>query len=1343
MKKITFIALLTLTISNAIAQKAGSSLETARKYLKEKGEVILRFKASDKAQFLELNQILSVDHHHVDENLLEVQAYVNQKQFDKFLKFGLQYEVTKEDNEIPQELTARQDLGNKSGANANLATNAWDTTWDAYPKYSEYVAKMQYWATTYPSLCKLEEIPIAGGTTANGRKLYVLKISDNPTIDEAEPEFFYTSSMHGDEITGYPTMLHFIDYLLTNYGSLTEVSNLINGTELYINPLANPDGSYKTAGNDIFNPGGAANTPTRANAASIDLNRNYPDPLGSTTVSAIHPDGELYQEETEAFLNFEATRHFVLGANYHGGTEVVNFPWDTSTNPGSANFSIHPHNNYFKYISQEYASLCQAANGTTGYMDTVYNSGQFPGTTNGAAWYSVFGGRQDWNNFYNHNKEMTIEISDNKTVSAATLPSYFTRNRQALLNYVKQASYGLQGTVKDESGNPIHAKLYVVGTSDGRGSWVDTSPTVGDFHKVQIAGSYTVTIEAPGYVTQTANVTLVNGSATNLNIVMVSATPATPTASNISIGYGQTATLNATGTSTLKWYNSASSTTVLGTGTSFVTPALNASTSYWVESELISATVGPLTSGTTTTNTTTAKGKFMTFSCTVPTKLKSVNITTSAATQLLIELQNSSSEMIESKVIRLSASGNQDIPLNFFVPVGTGLKLVLRELYSGTITTVATGLTYPYTSSSINITAGALVPFFNWKLEQVKSARKEVVVTVNPITWNGSVNDLWNVANNWTPNTVPTGSEDVLIASGNPSLNVDFTLANGNVLTLNGTGSLVVQPNKVLKIAGTANFNNNSILFKSDATGTGIFGELTGTVTGISNVTVERYISGKRAFRFLTPSVTTTTSIYQNWQNNGASTAGIGTHITGGTSGGFDITLTNNPSLHTYNAQASANTTGFNAVPNTNATVLKAGVGYRLLVRGDRNVVLTNASAANMNVPTTLFAKGTLTTGSVTFNTTGSSPVLMNNTTNTQTNGYTLIGNPYVSPVDWHAVTKTGVNNNAYYTWDPTLGTAAQRGRYVVYTQTSATTGTSNIYLPSTGTDVVTNRRYIQTGQAVFVKNAVLGTPATLTFAESNKATNSAYVFKSSSEGLTSNTNSSLYLTLFEPNELALGGTPIDGALALFGADFSNTLDENDVDKLNASGENVAFIRANKSLAIETLAPVVANDELFVKTTQLESNKNYTFRVNTTDFDTSVTAKMVDLYLNSETPIDLTQPSFVTFATTSDANSYGSDRFKIVFNNAALGNGSFTDSAISIYPNPITNNQFTLALPLSVTGKVTVSITNMLGQQVYNNSADASQTMQIMPKNQLQEGVYVVNISNNGNVVQAKIIVKN
>src|SRR5690606_13693325 len=145
----------------------------------------------------------------------------------------------------------------------------------------------------------------------------------NVSQNEAEPEFFYTSSMHGDELAGYPLMLRLIDYLLTNYGTNSEVTNIVNSTQIFINPLANPDGSYRNSGNNIL--GSSGNTPTRANANGRDLNRNYPD-----NMQGLHYDGPVYEPETKAFMAFEASRDFVLSANFHGGTALVNYPYDNT-----------------------------------------------------------------------------------------------------------------------------------------------------------------------------------------------------------------------------------------------------------------------------------------------------------------------------------------------------------------------------------------------------------------------------------------------------------------------------------------------------------------------------------------------------------------------------------------------------------------------------------------------------------------------------------------------------------------------------------------------------------------------------------------------------------------------------------------------------------------------------------------------------------------------------------------------------------------------------------------------------------------------------------------------------
>ena len=144
--------------------------------------------------------------------------------------------------------------------------------WDKYPTYTQYDSIMRSFKTLYPELCHLDTI----GKSINGKLILALKISDNAATDEDEPEVFYSSSIHGDETGGFVLMLRLADYLLKNYQTDSRVKNLVDNLEIWINPLANPDGTY-TTGNII-------SSPSRYNANGIDLNRNFPDPFTPNTI---------------------------------------------------------------------------------------------------------------------------------------------------------------------------------------------------------------------------------------------------------------------------------------------------------------------------------------------------------------------------------------------------------------------------------------------------------------------------------------------------------------------------------------------------------------------------------------------------------------------------------------------------------------------------------------------------------------------------------------------------------------------------------------------------------------------------------------------------------------------------------------------------------------------------------------------------------------------------------------------------------------------------------------------------------------------------------------------------
>ena len=583
-------------------------------------------------------------------------------------------------------------------------------------------------------------------------------------------------------------------------------------------------------------------------------------------------------------------------------------------------------------------------------------------------------------------------------------------------------------------------------------------------------------------------------------------------------------------------------------------------------------------------------------------------------------------------------------------------------------------------------------------------------------TWIGTTSSSWSTASNWSTNSVPTLLDNIVIptnGSNAPVMDVDVTVPAGKSFTISGTGTLTIAPGKVLTIAGLADFGDKTVTFKSDATGTAMFGPLTGTLTGATNVKVERFIPlGKRAFRLLSPAVTTTTFISGNWQQ--------GTHITGSTTGanGFDTTETGNPSMYTYNNQA-ASGTGWTPIANTNATNLTAGVGYRVLVRGDRNVNITVASLDNMNAATTLTATGTLKTGTVTLN--SSSTPAINNQTNATTADYSLVGNPYQSAVDWHLVTKTGIDDT-YYAWDPNMGTSTQRGRYVAYNGTTNDNASSQV------------GQYIQPGQAFFVKNTTSGTAGTLTFEESDKATTSASVFRMSNQ-TPSSADASMSMQLFDPSELAIGGYPIDGMKAVFNAAYQNALGTGDATKLESAGENIAWSRNNAKLAIDAAAPLTSTDELLVKTLRLGANKNYTFKIQTSNFDTTLTPYLVDNFLNTQTEITTSQAFLASFVTTTNAASYNEDRFKIVFTPSALHNDTFTNQ-IGLYPNPSKGNGFNLQLPS--TAEASVKLFNTLGQEIgLTTNGSYYQATQSLPT-----GVYYIMVTQGMQTSKLKWIVE-
>lgn len=447
------------------------------KYFENNPEIYFSFSVTDKSEINNLTNIISID------NVIgyKVFAYANENEFKEFLSLGYKFEILTHPGKliVPEMSNDLESI----------------LDWNVYPTYDAYVNMMNQFAANYPAICQI----VDAGNSVQGRKILFAKITSNVNIREAKPQFMYTSSMHGDELTGYVLMLRLIDSLLTSYGSDPRITNLVNNIEIWINPLANPDGAYRTGNNTVS---GA----TRYNWNNYDLNRNFPDPVGG-----VNPN---QQQETTVFRNFQEARNFSLVANFHGGAEVMNYPWDRWSNTGSGS-RIHADQSWYQFISRMYADTAQLYS-PAGYMTYLNN-----GITNGGAWYVITGGRQDYTNYYRWGREVTVEISNTKMPSASLLPNFWEYNKRSFLTYMESVLFGVKGVVTDTVGTPLKAKITVVGHDvDNSQIWSDQQ--TGFYLRMLSPGTYSFKFEAAEhYDTTISGISLASYFSVNqLNVQM-------------------------------------------------------------------------------------------------------------------------------------------------------------------------------------------------------------------------------------------------------------------------------------------------------------------------------------------------------------------------------------------------------------------------------------------------------------------------------------------------------------------------------------------------------------------------------------------------------------------------------------------------------------------------------------------------------------------------------------------------------------------------------------------------------------------------------------------------------
>jgi hypothetical protein len=679
------------------------------------------------------------------------------------------------------------------------------------------------------------------------------------------------------------------------------------------------------------------------------------------------------------------------------------------------------------------------------------------------------------------------------------------------------------------------------------------------------------------------------------------------------------------------------------------------------------------------------------------------------------------------------------------------------------------------TNSTLTIPAAMAVQSSGVKYRCIVTAAcgsvtsNEVELT-NIKSWIGGSGN-WSVAANWNGGVLPVSNDDIVINSGNPQLDINFsingslTLASSTSLNLStynltlsgnltnsgsitGTGILELNGSSAQQISGNGTVNNikinnasgvsitsgsnklnvtglctptsgvlttnGNLVFRSTATQEGVVGTAgtcpTEPISG--DVTVEKYISAKRAFRFLTPGVTTSTNINTNWQEGSRAiytisypyvagsaenpNAGYGTHITGagGANNGFDVTVNNNPSLFTYDVSANTGSGGWIAESNTNvnANVMRRGEAYRLLVRGSRGVDLNN-NAATPDA-TTLRTTGTLSVcETMSYTTTSVVPL------SSAPGGFSFIGNPYWSVINWGLIfgESPNIEPNLYY-WDPTVNGFNNRGAYVTlnpFNNSNSLQGSSNL------------NSNIQPGQAFFVQNTadVNGTSVlpSITISQShvvgtrvhkvalfgkNNLSAGGELGMDDQQRIRGNAPiaiEKIYVSLLIKNKVAAG--PADGFLVAYNQGFTDTYGKEDAGKFTNLDENITAVYNGKRQSILGLQSAsgsqIKSDTIPISMTNLYDGE-YLLKVS---IDKSVSpvreVYVVNRVTKQQYKVDYTKGLELSFLNSITKTK---DDLALVVNSQSIPNPVRTRKQLVVFPNPVTTNTVEVIVP-NISGK--------------------------------------------------------
>lgn len=572
-----------------------------------------------------------------------------------------------------------------------------------------------------------------------------------------------------------------------------------------------------------------------------------------------------------------------------------------------------------------------------------------------------------------------------------------------------------------------------------------------------------------------------------------------------------------------------------------------------------------------------------------------------------------------------------------------------------------------------------------------------------PITNNGGKLNFATTGSLTFGNCVTTGTAYTIpndIFSSTPTIK-NLTINRTNGITL---GNQMISLSDVLTFSAGNLATNNNLTLLSTATNTARVAPITNGSVVSGDVVVNRFIPGgasKRKWRLLSSPINVSGSIaLSQFIDDILVTAPAAA------GGGFDLSPNNAASIRTYTESTSgASSLGWTNPTNTTNTVA-TGTGMEVFVRGTRGLANPYLNWTTPDNVTIDFI-GALNTGSVTKTLTYT-PSVGGATT---ADGFNLVGNPYASPINFDTTsnwTKTNIENK-FWCYNPNTT------NYGIY-DAVAHTGTNGI------------TRYIASGQAFFVRATSASAPS-ITFTENVKCKQigNSYFKPSKSPSAFP----MLRMTLIDDS------ADYDEALILIDSlnGTPQATDDRDAAKFFNDALNIYTVTANKSnLAFNAINIPSASDTINVSVWSYDSTNISTkhHKISFSEFesiDLSINLYLLDNYLNVVTNIRSTNE--YDFMITTDVNSYGNDRFKIILNNTNTSlPTTFKKQNIVLYPNPANEKLYLQSSDFS-TSTINYNIYDLMGREIMKGNSSLENSISEINIDTLEKGNYLIRVSDN------------